>query len=60
MSTFERLRHLAVLSDESDFIRAERDAEIRLQRAKGRSVIELADVTGLTRQRVYKICEEDA
>ena len=52
-----RLRRLADLADAGDWLREERDDEIRRLRGFGFTVGQIVDATGLTRARVYQILE---
>ena len=58
MTDFARLIAFAALSDLAEFTRSERDREILLQHSRGASLRELADATGLTRQRVWQVIEK--
>lgn len=52
-----RLRRLADLADAGEWLREERDDEIRRARGEGFTVGQLVDATGLTRARIYQILE---
>ena len=53
-----RLRRLADLADAGDWLRDERDDEIRRLRALAFTVGQIVDATGLTRARIYQILEQ--
>lgn len=59
MTDLTRLHRLTDLSEASDWLRGERDQEIRILHRNGMPVAQIVTETGLTKQRIHQIIHKE-